>query len=55
MSVQTREQGGSEVTGAVCELTNNKGKWFVTTPGSVMIHKSNDDMQVVCKQLAKSY
>lgn len=50
MSVQTREQGGSDVTGAACELTNNKGKWFVTTPGSVMIHKSNDDMQVVCEK-----
>lgn len=48
VSVQTREQSGGEVTGAACELTNNKGKWFVTTPGSVMIHRSNDDMQVLC-------
>jgi hypothetical protein len=50
VSVQTREQGGGEVTGAACELTNNKGKWFVTTPGSVMIHRSNDDMQVLCNK-----
>lgn len=50
MSVQTRQQGGSEVSGAACELSNNKGKWFVTTPGSVMIHKSNDDMQVLCEK-----
>ncbi|MDP2878877.1 MAG: hypothetical protein Q8N74_05040 [Sulfuricella sp.] len=51
VSVQTREQGGGEVTGAACELTNNKGKWFVTTPGSVMIHRSNDDMQVLCNKV----
>jgi len=50
VSVQTREQKGPEVTGAACELTNNKGKWFVTTPGSAMIHRSNDDMQVLCNK-----
>ena len=50
VSVQTREPGGKEVAGAACELTNNKGKWFVTTPGSVMVHRSNDDMQVLCNK-----
>ncbi|MEI7815981.1 MAG: hypothetical protein WCI45_02205 [Desulfuromonadales bacterium] len=50
VSVQTREQSGKEVSGAVCELTNNKGKWFVTTPGSVGINRSNDDLQVLCNK-----
>lgn len=50
VSVQTREQTGQDVSGAVCELTNNKGKWFVTTPGSVGINRSNDDLQVLCKK-----
>lgn len=50
VSVQTRQQAGVEVIGASCELSNNKGKWFVTTPGSVSIHKSNDDLQVICKK-----
>ncbi len=50
VSIQTLEQGGKEVTGAACELTNNKGEWFITTPGSTMISRSNDDMQVVCKK-----
>ena len=50
VSVQTREQAGKEVSGAVCELTNNKGKWFVTTPGSVGINRSNDDLQVLCSK-----
>lgn len=50
VSVQTREQSGGEVRTANCELTNNKGKWFVTTPGSVMITRSNDDMQVLCNK-----
>ncbi len=50
VSVQTREQAGKEVAGASCEMTNNKGTWFVTTPGSVSIHRSNDDLQVTCKK-----
>lgn len=50
VSVQTREQAGIEVAGASCELTNDEGKWFVTTPGSVSIHRSNKDLQVSCKK-----
>jgi hypothetical protein len=50
VSVQTRDQAGPEVLSANCELTNNKGKWFVTTPGSVVVTRSNDDMQVLCKK-----
>ena len=50
VSVQTREQAGVDVVGASCELTNDEGKWFVTTPGSVSIHRSNKDLQVSCKK-----
>lgn len=50
VSVQALEQGRGEVIGAACELTNDKGKWYVTTPGSATIHRSNDDMQVVCSK-----
>ena len=48
VSVQTKEPTGVEVVGASCELANKKGKWFVTTPGSVGISRSNDDIQVNC-------
>src|SRR5688572_20246330 len=50
VSVQTRDPAGKEVTGANCELANNKGKWFVTTPGSATIVRSNDDMHVLCNK-----
>lgn len=50
VSVQTVNQSGKEIAGASCELTNSKGKWFVQTPGSTMIHRSNDDMQVICNK-----
>jgi len=38
------------ITGASCELNNDKGKWFVTTPGSVIILKSYEDLTVMCKK-----
>ncbi len=50
VSVQTRTQTGTEVAGANCEMSNNKGKWYVTTPGSVTIQRSNDDLQAVCRK-----
>lgn len=50
VTVLTLEQGGSELRGAVCELANSKGKWFVTTPGSLMVGRSNDELQVVCSK-----
>ncbi len=50
VSVETRSIQGGVVVGANCELTNSKGKWFVTTPGSVGIRRSNDDMSVICKK-----
>ena len=50
VSVQTQSQDGKEVSGSACELSNNKGKWFITSPGSVTITRSNDDMQVLCKK-----
>lgn len=49
VSVETRFQE-KQVTGASCELSNNKGKWFVSTPGSVQIRRSNDDLVVVCSK-----
>jgi hypothetical protein len=50
VSVQTRLQNGKELKDAACDLTNSKGVWYVTTPGSVSIRRSNDDMQVTCKK-----
>ena len=39
------------VKGAECSLENNKGKWFVpSTPGSVTVHRSFQDLQVSCQK-----
>lgn len=40
MAVETRLATGQDVAGAYCRLTNSKGTWFVTTPGTVSIHRA---------------
>lgn len=40
------------ISGASCSLKNDKGKWFVrNTPGSVTVHKSYHNLQVICHKL----
>jgi hypothetical protein len=39
-----------EVTGIGCTLMNDAGKWFVTTPASVTIHKSTGDLAIDCSK-----
>jgi uncharacterized protein YceK len=40
-----------QIEGATCSLSNNKGQWFINrTPGSVVINRSFDDLQISCKK-----
>lgn len=41
MAVETRLVSGQDIIGAHCRLTNSKGTWFVTTPGTVTIHRAS--------------
>lgn len=50
LSIQTREQNGKEVVGATCDIINKRGTWFITTPGTTSIHRSNDDIQITCRK-----
>jgi hypothetical protein len=49
LSVETRNST-SAVVGANCKLTNDKGTWFVITPGSVSVHRSYGDLAVQCEK-----
>jgi hypothetical protein len=42
--------GGEPIDGASCTLMNDKGTWYVKTPGSVMIQKSYGDLAVDCRK-----
>jgi hypothetical protein len=49
ISVETRHQG-QQVVGATCTLVNPKGTFYVTTPGTVTIHRAYDDLNVKCEK-----
>jgi hypothetical protein len=50
VSVQARSNTGKEIKEAACDLINKRGIWFITTPGTVQIHRSNDALQVTCRK-----
>ena len=39
-----------EIAGIGCTLTNDEGRWFVTTPGTVTVRKSTADLLVECRK-----
>ena len=39
-----------EVAGAGCILSNDMGRWFVTTPGRILIRKSQAPLKVDCRK-----
>jgi hypothetical protein len=49
VSVETRN-GQGPVVGAACKLDNGKGVYFVTTPGTVTVHRAYDNMTVKCEK-----
>src|SRR5262249_1604155 len=34
--------------GAQCTLTNSEGTWYLTSPGSTVVHKTKNDMNISC-------
>jgi hypothetical protein len=49
VSVDTKSNGEA-LTGANCRLENGKGVFYVTTPGSVTIHRATDELMVKCEK-----
>jgi hypothetical protein len=49
VSVETVHSSGS-VAGATCKLENDKGVYYVTTPGTVTVHRAYGDMNVKCEK-----
>lgn len=41
---------GQPVEGAKCTLTNSKGTFYVTTPGTVAVHRAYGDLAVTCEK-----
>lgn len=49
ISVETLHPSGN-IAGASCKLQNDKGVYYVTTPGTVTVHRAYGDMNVKCEK-----
>jgi hypothetical protein len=49
VSVETLH-AGTNLAGASCKLENDKGVYYVTTPGTVTVHRAYGDMNVKCEK-----
>lgn len=49
LSVETRDKG-EMVAGATCRLENPKGVFYVTTPGTITVHRAYDDLNIKCEK-----
>lgn len=49
VSVETHYKGKA-ILKANCKLNNDKGTWFVTTPGSITVSRSYSDLLVRCEK-----
>jgi hypothetical protein len=49
ISVETLHTSGN-LAGASCKLENDKGVYYVTTPGTVTVHRAYGDMNVKCEK-----
>ena len=47
VTVQTTSDA-KPLAGAECTLSDHKGTWIVTTPGSVTVHRGSEPLQVTC-------
>lgn len=49
LSVQARSKG-EQVADASCKLSNDKGVWYLKTPGSTTVRRSYEDLAVLCEK-----
>lgn len=50
VSVDARTPDGQTIAGANCTLQNAKGVWYITTPGTLMVHRAYGDLSISCKK-----
>lgn len=50
VTVVTHTPGGLPINQASCKLENDKGGWFLISPGSVVLQRSAADLSIACEK-----
>lgn len=48
--IETYSKDLQGISGAICSVKNEYGEWFVSTPGSVYVSRSAENLQVTCNK-----
>ena len=48
LKIDALTKDGQSIVGAKCELSNDTGTVTLTTPGSVIVHRSSSDLKITC-------
>ena len=48
--LETVSKAGTPIEGAQCSLVNDSGTVTLTTPGSVVVHRSSSDLKIDCRK-----
>lgn len=50
VQIETYSKDNQPVSGTKCVAQNDRGQWTVTTPGSVSVHRSGENLLVNCEK-----
>lgn len=50
VKVETYSKNNVAIDGAKCTAKNERGEWVATTPGNLVVHRSGENLSVVCEK-----
>ena len=50
VKIETYSKNNAAISGAKCTAKNERGEWVATTPGNLVVHRSGENLSVVCEK-----
>jgi len=50
VKVETYSKNNVAINGAKCSAKNERGEWIATSPGNLVVHRSGENLSVICEK-----
>ena len=50
VKIETYSKNNAAINGAKCTAKNERGEWVATAPGNLVVHRSGDNLSVICEK-----
>jgi hypothetical protein len=50
VKVETYSKNNVAINGAKCTAKNERGEWVATSPGNLVVHRSGENLSVICEK-----